>query len=67
MIMMGESLCQIWVKFTMIVILQVSSELDQVLDHLLQRGQSDDPEGQVVGEIIMETGKPQPCRANYAL
>ena len=37
--------------------LQEPTELDQVLDHLLQRGQPGDAEGEVVGEIIMETGK----------
>ena len=52
---------------TMEVVFQVSSELDQVLDHLLHRGQSNDPEGQVVGEIIMETGKLDACQAFYML
>ena len=37
-------------------IFQESCELDRVIDNLLQRGQSDDPETEVVGEIIMETG-----------
>ena len=47
-------------------ILQDSTELDQVLDDLLQRGQTVDPENEVVGEIscIMETGRSS-CLLSY--
>lgn len=40
-------------------------ELDHVLDELLQRDSNRDPEQQVIGEIIMETGEePLSVRAN---
>ena len=56
MTQMGRSSERLSWKLILIVVFQESSELDQVLDHLLHRGESGDPEGEVVGEIIMETG-----------